>query len=134
MFFNRKSRKMGDGRREAGITTTERPIVFENYRRIVDDGDHIKPSPDTATNGNSIKMRGNWHSLRATYKYLKTYPEVIQFIHRSGWGELLDAQIPKTSWGLVQALGERWWDTTNTFQLPTGELTITPYDFTILTG
>ena len=34
----------------------------------------------------------------------------------------------------IIALAERWWDTTNTFHLPLGEVTMTPYDFFMLTG
>jgi hypothetical protein len=35
----------------------------------------------------------------------------------------------------MTSLVERWWDTTNTFHLPSaGEMTITPGDFSLLTG
>ncbi|KAL7168350.1 hypothetical protein ACSBR2_038734 [Camellia fascicularis] len=38
------------------------------------------------------------------------------------------------SW-LYMALVERWWDTTNSFHFfSTGEMTLTPYDFSMLTG
>lgn len=36
---------------------------------------------------------------------------------------------------LIGALVERWWDTTNSFHFSTtGEMTMTPYDFAMLTG
>ena len=36
---------------------------------------------------------------------------------------------------LMAALVERWWDTTNSFHFSaTGDLTMTPFDFAILTG
>ncbi|KAL7161749.1 hypothetical protein ACSBR2_042261 [Camellia fascicularis] len=39
------------------------------------------------------------------------------------------------SWPLLGALVERWWDTTNSFHFSTaGEMTMTPYDFSMLTG
>ena len=34
----------------------------------------------------------------------------------------------------VYALAERWWDSTNTFHLPFGEMTMTPYDFFMITS
>ena len=36
---------------------------------------------------------------------------------------------------LMAALVERWWDTTNSFHFSaTGDLTMTPFDFAVLTG
>ena len=36
---------------------------------------------------------------------------------------------------LLGALMERWWDTTNSFNFSTtGEMTMTPYDFAMITG
>ncbi|KAL7257998.1 hypothetical protein ACSBR1_004176 [Camellia fascicularis] len=36
---------------------------------------------------------------------------------------------------LLGALVEKWWDTTNSFHFSTaGEMTMTPYDFSMLTG
>nr|XP_027075774.1 protein MAIN-LIKE 2-like [Coffea arabica] len=35
---------------------------------------------------------------------------------------------------LPVALAERWWDSTNSFHLPFGEMTLTPLDFTCITG
>ncbi|KAL7212786.1 hypothetical protein ACSBR2_015463 [Camellia fascicularis] len=43
--------------------------------------------------------------------------------------------IDKTSRPLLGALMKRWWDTTNSFHLSTaGEMTMTPYDFAMITG
>ncbi|KAI7990360.1 Protein MAINTENANCE OF MERISTEMS, partial [Camellia lanceoleosa] len=40
-----------------------------------------------------------------------------------------------TSKPLLAALAERWWDTTDSFHLSaTGDMTMTPYDFSMLTG
>ncbi|KAL7175238.1 hypothetical protein ACSBR2_028943 [Camellia fascicularis] len=40
-----------------------------------------------------------------------------------------------TSRPLLGALVERWWDTTNSFHFSaTREMTMTPYDFAMLTG
>ena len=35
---------------------------------------------------------------------------------------------------MLKALAERWWATTNTFHFSFGEMTITPLDFSMLTG
>jgi hypothetical protein len=35
---------------------------------------------------------------------------------------------------LLDGLAERWWDTTNSFHFPIGEMTVTPKDFSMLTG
>ena len=35
---------------------------------------------------------------------------------------------------LLCALAERWWDTTNTFHFSWGELTLTPVDFSVISG
>ncbi|KDP37871.1 hypothetical protein JCGZ_06023 [Jatropha curcas] len=35
---------------------------------------------------------------------------------------------------LLCALAERWWDTTNTFHFSWGELTLTPADFSVISG
>ena len=35
---------------------------------------------------------------------------------------------------VIHALAERWWDSTNTFHLPFGEMTMTPLDFHVITG
>lgn len=43
--------------------------------------------------------------------------------------------LRNADWGLFTALVERWWDCTNTFHFTgVGELTVTPLDFTFLTG
>ena len=34
----------------------------------------------------------------------------------------------------ILALAERWWDTTNTFQLLFEEMTMIPYEFLMITG
>ncbi|KAI8550827.1 hypothetical protein RHMOL_Rhmol06G0137800 [Rhododendron molle] len=35
---------------------------------------------------------------------------------------------------VVRALAERWWDTTNSFHFSFGETTVTPLDFSAITG
>jgi len=35
---------------------------------------------------------------------------------------------------LVQALDERWWDTTHTFHIAGREMTVTPHEFHRMTG
>lgn len=35
---------------------------------------------------------------------------------------------------VLTALAERWWDTSNNFHFPIGEMTVTPLDFMAITG
>lgn len=60
---------------------------------------------------------------------------VWAFVGQAGFTHFLDGLIEtQRSTMLVSALTERWWDTTNTFHLPVGEMTMTPLDFYMITG
>ena len=62
--------------------------------------------------------------------------KVQKNIERAGFGELVKILgLGNADKLLLQALTERWWDTTHTFHFDNvGELTITPKDFSALTG
>ncbi|XP_056682639.1 protein MAINTENANCE OF MERISTEMS [Spinacia oleracea] len=50
------------------------------------------------------------------------------------WNTLGSAQGRTGVKSRLQALLERWWDTTNTFHMIWGEITITPFEFAMITG
>ncbi len=62
-------------------------------------------------------------------------PSVRELVEAAGFGPIISIMTP---WNgdlpLIYALAERWSDTTNTFHLPAGELTMTPADFAAITG
>ena len=84
-------------------------------------------------NGNFSKVRSVWVGLPL---------EVKTLVLHAGFGPLLstfpaDVDEPTTSRcdrRSMQALMERWFDTTHTFQLPCGEYTISPTSFSAITG
>ena len=50
------------------------------------------------------------------------------------WRASGDAQRRTGVKARLQVLLERWWDTTNTFHMAWGEITITPFEFAMITG
>ncbi|KAI8550789.1 hypothetical protein RHMOL_Rhmol06G0134500 [Rhododendron molle] len=53
----------------------------------------------------------------------------------AGFGEFIQTLTPvRNDHAVLVALVERWRDTTNTFHLPPGEITVTPTDFAAITG
>lgn len=56
-------------------------------------------------------------------------------VEKAGFGPFLDSlwneQYDRQA---LLALSELWWDTTNTFHFSFGEMTLTPKDFTMITG
>ena len=62
-------------------------------------------------------------------------PEIRELIEPSGLLDFLAIKASKEGYiALLKALAERWWDTTNTFHFPCGEMTVTPTDITMITG
>ena len=57
-------------------------------------------------------------------------------IRAVGFGDFLDSLevVPRRSPGVSATLAEFWWDTTNSFHLAFGEMTLTPLDVYALTG
>ncbi|KAK9273213.1 hypothetical protein L1049_018020 [Liquidambar formosana] len=62
-------------------------------------------------------------------------PRARKIIKKAGFGPFLDA-LWNEQWDrqALFALTELWWDTTNTFHFSFGEMTMTPKDFTMITG
>ena len=76
-------------------------------------------------------------SLAHAYKWYSKIlpPPVVEMVDRVGFGGFVRL-LEKSTNDLVHvyALVERWWDSTNTFHLPFEEMTMTPYDFSMITG
>ncbi|KAI8542629.1 hypothetical protein RHMOL_Rhmol08G0152400 [Rhododendron molle] len=62
-------------------------------------------------------------------------PRVKDLVNEAGFGEFIQTlSLVKNDHVVLVALVERWRDTTNTFHLPPGEMTVTPADFAAITG
>ena len=60
---------------------------------------------------------------------------VAEIVARTGFADFLRLDLYRPGYlGLLRALAERWWDTTNTFHFPCGEMTVTPAELSLLTG
>ncbi|KAL7163962.1 hypothetical protein ACSBR2_039965 [Camellia fascicularis] len=75
-----------------------------------------------------LRERASHHS-HGTAKVHELVDEAGFSLFCSGLARLLARRA------LLSALVERWWDTTNSFHFSsTGEMTMTPYDFSMITG
>jgi hypothetical protein len=69
-------------------------------------------------------------------KWYRKLPEVVKDkVRDSGFGYFMEI-LPsfKGNMSIIHGLAERWRDTTNSFHLPFGEMTMTPKDFAMITG
>ena len=75
-------------------------------------------------------------SLTHGYEWFRTLSETIKNnIANAGFGHfVLLLQKSTNDLAQIQAFSERWWDTTNTFHMSFGEMTMTPLDFSMITG
>ncbi|GMY09102.1 protein MAIN-LIKE 1-like isoform X6 [Fagus crenata] len=85
----------------------------------------------------SLRARGGLQGLPAWWG--KIHPPIGAKIRAAGLGFFLDAishhLTEHKDLILMCAMSERFWDTTNTFHLPKiGEMTLTPKDFTMISG
>ena len=82
-----------------------------------------------------LRIRGGRTNLEAISRFLNHYRDVMALVEPSGFLDFLAIAPSRECHGaLLKALAERWWDTTNTFHFPCGELTMTPTDLTLITG
>lgn len=84
-----------------------------------------------------MRARGGLQGLPAWWG--KIHPPIGAKIRAAGLGFFLDAishhLTEHKDLILMCAMSERFWDTTNTFHLPKiGEMTLTPEDFTMISG
>ena len=81
-----------------------------------------------------LKVHG---SLAHAYKWYSEIPPppVVERVDRAGFGGFMRL-LEKSTNDLIHvyALAKRWWDSTNNFHLPFGEMTMTPYNFSMITG
>ncbi|GMP74504.1 hypothetical protein CsSME_00031909 [Camellia sinensis var. sinensis] len=68
--------------------------------------------------------------------YMELPDAVRHIVDEAGFGAFcVGLSRLTTSWPLLGALVERWWDTTDSFHFSTtGEMTMTSFDFSMLTG
>jgi hypothetical protein len=60
---------------------------------------------------------------------------VRELVDAAGFGLFIPTLTAgRSEHAAVTALAERWWDTSNSFHFPIGEMTVTPTDFSALTG
>ncbi|KAL7228205.1 hypothetical protein ACSBR2_007005 [Camellia fascicularis] len=88
-----------------------------------------------ATEGDSHSCRG--YGVVMTRDWYHELPlEVRDLVDKADFSLFCTGLLRHmASQALLRALVERWWDTTNSFHFSsTGEMTITPYDFSMITG
>lgn len=82
-----------------------------------------------------FKHRGCLASVIHYYKFISIHcPRVKYLIEKAGWEKLLNIECNVTQHAVVDYIVERFWDTTNTFHFPFGEMGFTPLDWVMLTG
>ena len=85
--------------------------------------------------GVTIKTRGGRANLSHARDLIFSDTVISGILAPTGFVDFLRLDIHRTGYfALLRALAERWWDTTNTFHFPCGELTVTPAELTVLTG
>ncbi|KAL7175262.1 hypothetical protein ACSBR2_028966 [Camellia fascicularis] len=80
---------------------------------------------------------GGYRSISGPRRWYERLPaEVHALVDAVDFGPFCSGLIQiRAKSQLYGALVKRWWDTTNSFQFSSiGELTLTPYDFSMLTG
>ncbi|KAI8542864.1 hypothetical protein RHMOL_Rhmol08G0173100 [Rhododendron molle] len=80
-------------------------------------------------------IRGFGHACRSLALYEALPRRVRELVDAAGFGEFIQTLTrSRIDHAVLVALAERWRDTTNTFHLPIGEMTVTPADFATITG
>ncbi|GMP41020.1 hypothetical protein CsSME_00011270 [Camellia sinensis var. sinensis] len=100
------------------------------------------PAPGVCLNLKMCTHAGDSHTVRgygnvaARDWYMELPDGVCHIVDQAGFGAFCRGLSRLTaSRPLLAALVERWWDTTDSFHLSVpGDMTMTPYDFSMLTG
>ena len=80
-------------------------------------------------------LRAFGGACRSLELYLGLPERVRQLVDEAGFGAYVQTLTrARNDHAVLVALAERWRDTTNTFHLPPGEMTVTPTDFAAITG
>ena len=91
----------------------------------------------------AAKSRGSLRAIRDLWVELQRVAPgpadgPVHYVHRSGLVPFIEAVVAMAgmnkSPGVLIALAEHWWDTTHTFHMGIGEITITPTDYAAITG
>ena len=86
----------------------------------------------------SLKSQGSLQMLKSAWAALS--PSIKNIINEAGFGTFFEVLLNHETHEyrnvqLFLVLAERFWDTTYTFHFPgIGEVTLTPYDFSIITS
>ena len=67
-------------------------------------------------------------------EYRVEHEEFKHFMQITGFWHMFEVGYHKIDTGLITALAERWRPETNTFHIPTGEITVTLQDVSLLLG
>ncbi|MCL7038196.1 hypothetical protein MKW94_013121 [Papaver nudicaule] len=79
--------------------------------------------------------RGSSRQVVLCYEKIKLHsPRVFYLIDQAEWGRFLTQKLGESPHSLIDYLVERWWDTTQSFHFPFGEMRITPLNWVALTG
>ena len=84
----------------------------------------------------SSRVTRGYGSIAARDWYAELSEAVCDWVDLAGFGTFCTgiSRYP-ASRTLMGALVERWWDTTNSFHFSAaGDMTMTPFDFAVLTG
>jgi len=84
----------------------------------------------------SSRVTRGYGSIVAREWYTELPEAVPDWVDQAGFGPFCTgiSRYPASRM-LMGTLVERWWDTTNSFNFSaTGDITMTPFDFAILTG
>lgn len=81
----------------------------------------------------TIRSYGGAGDALALFRQL--HADVRELIVAAGFGQIVEILSPwHGDMPVILALAERWQDSSSTFHLPVGEMTVTPADFAALTG
>ncbi|KAF5933055.1 hypothetical protein HYC85_029226 [Camellia sinensis] len=120
------------------LPLSERPFDPATYRPAI----HVL-SPDGLRQFRSFEsLQEGSHTIRGygntgTREWYGELPDVVwRIVDRGSFGTFCRGLSRlSTCRPLLAALAERWWDTTDSFHFSTaGDMTMTPYDFSMLTG
>ncbi|KAI8568369.1 hypothetical protein RHMOL_Rhmol02G0193100 [Rhododendron molle] len=120
------------------------PLGFAGYRPpqqtdydpeliLRDPGVHIAT---TWAEAEQRDIRGFGGPCSSLVLYIGLPPRVRELVDAAGFREFIQTlTVPvRNDHAVLVALAERWRDTSNTFHLPLGEMTVTPSDFAAITG
>ncbi|KAI3940525.1 hypothetical protein MKW98_024932 [Papaver atlanticum] len=108
---------------------------LHKYTSVVDKLVHFSHDIDFVSSDSPYQHRGSLRSIISTYKIIQgKCPQDGYIIKKAGWDRILNMSVGETSHALIDYLVERWWDTTQNFHFPFGEMGFMPLDWIMLAG